>query len=292
MNQIIQYPGDANRQFEKFRYPGGEVQVRLKPEYAASLKNPAVEKVTIVARIIDGDIIPVAQLINAVRSATSADIELVLPYLPYSRADRRFSIGDCNGLQVFGQILNTFAGVEIITLDAHSPLVAAGFIRHFTNIRPRPIIEHVLDRIDGSGIYGNPVIAAGVLLPDKGALRYGYKTTLIAEKKRDPETGKLSGFVVPSKLDVEGLDAILIIDDICDGGGTFIGIAEALRKAGITQDLFLYVTHGIFSKNLSGLKQYFKHVYTTDSFGVAESYGEPEFLTVLPCLPTILGEHK
>lgn len=290
MNQIIQYPGDANRQFEKFRYPGGEVQVRLKPEYATSLKNPAVEKVTIVARIIDGDIIPVAQLINAVRGATSADIELILPYLPYSRADRRFSIGDCNGLQVFGQILNTFAGVEVITLDAHSPLVAAQFIRHFTNISPTSIIDHVIDRTDGSGVYGTPVLTTAVLLPDKGAARYGYNTSLVAEKTRDPQTGKLSGFTVPQKFEFDGADSILIIDDICDGGGTFIGIAEALRKAGITQDLFLYVTHGIFSKNLSGLKQYFKHVYTTDSFRVAESYGEPEFLTVLPCLPTILGD--
>lgn len=179
--------------------------------------------------------------------------------------------------------------IPVVTLDAHSGF-AEEYVDMFSNIGPRPIIDHVIDRTDGSAIYGTPVMTTCVLLPDKGAARYGYPTNLAAEKTRDPQTGKLSGFTVPQKFEFDGADNILIIDDICDGGGTFAGIAETLRKAGINQDLFLYVTHGIFSKGTAQLRQYFKHVYTTDSFRVASSYGEPDFITVLPCLPTILGD--
>jgi ribose-phosphate pyrophosphokinase len=276
MNFIIKYPEDKLGAFDMFRYPGGEVQVRLGTVVTDQIKNPIVETVTVVARITDGDIVPVAQLLNAIRGATSADILLVMPYLPYGRADRRFTLGDCNGLQVFAQLLNTFAGVDIVTLDAHSS-EAAKYIRHFSDVSPKPLIQQTINLIPGS---------TNILLPDKGAERYGF-AAVQASKLRDPETGKLTGFSVP---DIRGFlgDNILIVDDICDGGGTFIGIAEALRRAGVEKHLYLYVTHGLFSKSLSPLKKYFKHVYTTDSFRVQSAYGDPEFLTVLPCIDTIL----
>ena len=291
MNYLIQYPEDkATGKFEMFRYPGGEIQVRLTEKTAMELKSPIVETVTVVARITDGDIIPVAQLVDAIQSVTSAKVKLVLPYLPYSRADRRFTTGDSHGMLVFATILNTLE-VDIVTLDCHSDF-PENYVDRYSDISPNEIIGEVIDRTDGSAIYGTSIMTTAVLLPDKGAARYGYNTRLIAEKTRDPQTGKLSGFTVPQKFEFDGADNILIIDDICDGGGTFIGIAQALRSAGVNQKLFLYVTHGIFSKGTAQLRQYFNHVYTTDSFRSAESYGEPDFITVLPCLPTILGENK
>lgn len=285
MNFIINYPeGRAHDQFEMFRYPGGEVQVRLTESAAMLVKNPVVETITVVARITDGDPVPVLQLLDALARTTNAPVDLILPYLPYGRADRAFSTGDCFGLHVFGMMMSNAQVRKIYTLDAHSDKVvlAVDF-----DVSPKPIIEQVISRLDGSAIYGSSIITTAVMLPDKGAARYGYKTKLVASKMRDQQSGKLSGFTVPDKSEFK-CDNILIIDDICDGGGTFVGIAEALRKAGVEQDLFLYVTHGIFSKSLSPLKQYFKHVYTTDSFRSADSYGEPGFLTVIPCIETIM----
>lgn len=84
MNFIIQYPEDKTTKFEMFRYPGGEIQVRLTPKTALELKNPIVEEVIVVARITDGDIIPVLQLIDAISRTTSAPVKLVRPYLLYS----------------------------------------------------------------------------------------------------------------------------------------------------------------------------------------------------------------
>jgi ribose-phosphate pyrophosphokinase len=55
----------------------------------------------------------------------------------------------------------------------------------------------------------------------------------------------------------------LILDDICDGGGTFTGLATELHKAE-AQAVDLFVTHGIFSKGgtLEGIRQ----IFTTDSY--------------------------
>jgi len=56
----------------------------------------------------------------------------------------------------------------------------------------------------------------------------------------------------------------LIVDDICDGGGTFMGLAEKLqeKQAG---HLFLAVSHGIFSQGLSELQKHFKQIFCTNS---------------------------
>jgi len=55
-----------------------------------------------------------------------------------------------------------------------------------------------------------------------------------------------------------------VVDDICDGGGTFIGLADLLDERAMRADL--YVTHGLFSQGTEKLVQrYSEHVICTDS---------------------------
>ena len=70
----------------------------------------------------------------------------------------------------------------------------------------------------------------------------------------------------------------MIVDDICDGGQTFIELAKALEKQGAHQ-IFLYVTHGIFSKGLDTLKVYFSGVYCYHS--LSNSFNYDSFLIKL-----------
>ena len=112
----------------------------------------------------------------------------------------------------------------------------------------------------------NPIT---LVSPDKGAFSKvkALATTLggipfiKADKVRDPETGDLSGFSYEGS--VQGLD-LLIVDDICDGGGTFVGLAKILKEGG-AKSISLYVSHGIFSKGLKVLDGAIDAVYTTDS---------------------------
>ena len=80
-------------------------------------------------------------------------------------------------------------------------------------------------------------------------------------KNRDVKTGKLTGFSVYTD-DLNGKDC-LIVDDICDGGGTFIGLAEKLKNKN-SGKLYLAVSHGIFSNGFTNL-DCFERIFTTDS---------------------------
>ena len=87
---------------------------------------------------------------------------------------------------------------------------------------------------------------------------------LSASKSRNKATGEFIGFTVPDPRLFE-TNAVLIVDDICDGGGTFVGISKTLLDQEFVPRQGLYVTHGIFSKGFENLNTHFEVVYTSNS---------------------------
>jgi len=77
------------------------------------------------------------------------------------------------------------------------------------------------------------------------------------------ETGRITELIIDSE-DLKGQDC-LVVDDICDGGATFLRLALAL-KAKNAGRLYLAVSHGIFSKGLDQLLEHYEQLYTSDSF--------------------------
>lgn len=110
-----------------------------------------------------------------------------------------------------------------------------------------------------------------IVLPDKGAtVRYGginnYSDAPVIYccKVRDEATGKLSGFKIENPQDIAVNKPLLIIDDLCDGGGTFCGIAAELKK--YNSDINIAVTHMVNPKGIENLSKTFNHVWFTNSY--------------------------
>ena len=243
-------------QYDRFSYPAGEIQVRFTS--TAMLKSlRSADQVNVIARVQSPEhVIELALLMDAVIENTSnVPIVLILPYLPYARADRRFVPGDCLGVGVMARLLFSMRANEIVTLDAHSRQAAAWM--DLRNISPVPII---LQAIIDFAIKCNSEVDSFSDLTN--------------------HSSDLSKFI-------EDGQSFLMIDDICDGGGTFVGIAEQLPYI---PDLGLYTTHGIYSKGLSGLTDYFKHLYTTNSFKA--HYDKMDKLTVIDCEQALLQSTK
>lgn len=254
----IDFPSGVGKQYDSFCYPAGESQVRLRPEAIKELAS--ADEVRVWATIGPRDwLIELVMLMDAVRKCTDGVIiTLALPYLPYARADRRFVVGDCFGLKVAGDIIGLMFADRIVTLDVHSPK-ANSQISGLVNISPLPVVENVCTELGGD---------TTILLPDAGAARYDFRSFGVrvrqCEKVRDAATGKLSGFVVPKNINT---GRVLVVDDICDGGGTFLGIADELDRVYKTRlKKSLYVTHGIFSQGFEELHKRFDTIHCTDSF--------------------------
>lgn len=196
-------------------------------------------------------------------SARGGKVEtLVLPYIPGARQDRVNPTGDVlYASRTFANMINAMDFSRVIVLDPHSP-VAPSMINR--------CIEYPLSEVAECVWKGY----TGVIAPDKGAKARAEifaaalgKPIFYASKNRDVSTGQLSGFSV----DVPAGGHYLVVDDICDGGGTFVGLAEKIAENGAFADM--YVTHGIFSKGISQLNKHYKNIYTTDSLPGSLYYG-------------------
>jgi ribose-phosphate pyrophosphokinase len=96
-----------------------------------------------------------------------------------------------------------------------------------------------------------------------------------ATKIRDTLTGNITSTDIQGDLNGRNL---IIVDDICDGGQTFIELAKVLKNRG-AEDVYLYVTHGIFSRGLAVLKNHFKKIFCYYTF--LNQVEDKTFLTIL-----------
>ncbi len=188
----------------------------------------------------EGEMMQIAQL-RDLFAHSGIDASLYMPYLPYARQDKQINNQNTFALRTFAGLLNSLNFDRISCLDAHSD-VAAELIKNLTVLSPLKYIQQVLD-------ITKPNL---ILYPDKGARdRYSKIIdfpSIYVEKHRNQSTGEIESFgLVGNPLD----QRVLILDDICDGGATFIKIAQAYRP--LMKDLNLYITHGIFSKGLKPL---------------------------------------
>lgn len=246
-------------EYESFNFPCGEKHVRIK-----NLNSYKYGKHEYVDLTMDfkknEDIIELLLLVNAVRNMDCRIGKLYIPYLPFSRQDRVCSPGDAFSLRVMIDLINSIGALEVIVIDPHSEVSNGIFnlkvIEQHTIFAP-----YFADRVLGDYV---------LVCPDKGARPkteklsdlLGQNNVIDCTKKRDHETGKLSGFEVNNWLeDYVGLD-LIINDDIADGGGTFIGIAKELEKLSPGSKIILMVTHGFFTKGLEVFDGIIDEIYT------------------------------
>lgn len=240
--------------FDRMTYPAGERHIRLAVGAQRMLTGSATDLVIeFNARCFDD----LAQMVTADRLLRRNGVTATwfVPYFPFARHDRRND--DADGFEL-GLAIELVHEVNIVVADPHSEV--AGQLRHLGQ-------DSTVEMFRSAGAFDADPI---VIVPDAGAGKkvdswVGTSDRVQALKHRDPMTGKLSGFEVLSN-DL-GWRPCIIIDDICDAGGTFLGLAAELRAKN-AGPLTLAVTHGLFTKGLASLSEAFDHIYT---FGPAES---------------------
>lgn len=172
-------------------------------------------------------------------------ISLELPYLPYARQDKEVANDKTFALEPFLEMLHFLDFDEIKIFDAHNFEAIAWLLPYAINIEPEREINFAVKATK----------ATTILYPDKGAyVRYNDLINsdccvVVAEKTRN----QLTGEIVKTELTapIYKTDRVLIVDDLCDGGATFIKLMPLIKQA---KQVSLYVSHGIFSKGTQVLK--------------------------------------
>ena len=189
----------------------------------------------------DAELFQLIALVKHLKSKARCRIWLNLPYVPNARMDRVKNSDEVFTLKAFADTIN-WLGFEGVTIcNPHSTVSEALFDR--VSVDFDCVVEDVKRVLDTS-----PNKIDVLYFPDEGACkRY---SDLLAQfglpsaygiKNRDWKTGKILGLNVVTPIDLTGKN-ILIIDDICSRGTTFVKSAEKLKELGAGK-IALYVTH-------------------------------------------------
>lgn len=235
---------DGLIEYERFTYPDGQPDIRLKTEINRK------EGVNITCRIRNPeelfDLMMVADVVNR----QSYVDKLVILYLMGGRTDRVLSFDRPFTLKIVSDMINTIKAREVEIMDPHSG-------------RTTDLIEN--SKGDTIRSYSG-IKSAGymVAVPDEGASgKYNYD--IRCSKARDKDTGRLSGFKVEEVRYYPKGSKILLVDDLCDGGGTFLGIHEKLKELE-PEEISLAVTHAIQEEGLIKVSKAYDNVYVTNSY--------------------------
>ncbi|RZJ57406.1 MAG: ribose-phosphate pyrophosphokinase, partial [Flavobacterium sp.] len=193
--------------------------------------------------------------------------------------DRVMLDGEPFSLKVVAALLNAGHFQKIKIFDPHSEVTTALIERSYA-ISNHSFVKDALSAY----LSQHPGEPYCLVSPDAGALKKIHQLANALQvnhvvecmKERDLKTGHLTNF----KTTVEKLDGLtcFIVDDICDGGGTFAGTARMLKEKGAAK-VVLIVSHGIFSKG-THIEQV-DGIYTTNSFRQLEGMQSFDVLTYL-----------
>lgn len=242
-----------NSEIKTFNFPAGECQVTLSPEIIT-------QKTFIKAILYNAkDIMALLLTVDAIRRILPLiNIELIIPYFPYARQDRVCNQGESLSVKVMADLINNLKCDRLIIIDPHSDVTPA-LLNNCQVISQADILNESC--LKNELLQHNWALIA----PDAGAQkktlevakRLNLSDVFCASKIRDTQTGKI--ITTTFHDEVKG-QKVLIVDDICDGGKTFIELGKLLQQKGATE-ICLYVTHGIFSQGLDLLRPYFCHIY-------------------------------
>lgn len=255
--------------YTAMKFSGGEIQVRFSnTNWAWRTKAGQGAPMEITAMLTDADgIMELVNLVDAARRINpSIRIKARIPYLPYARQDRVCAIGESLALKAFATILNSLNLEEVEVWDVHSD-VSLALINNVNNVSPETFLSDVL-RHDENYILVAPDASAG-----KGRVyqvaKYFNLPMIVAEKHRDTSTGQITGTSIHLDPTMIGDRKFLMVDDICDGGRTFIELGKFIREAKISRkqlykdrSIELAITHCIASKGIEVFHGVINKIYT------------------------------
>jgi len=273
--------------YEISRFPDGQQQVKILGETSVSYKpvishGTFLKGVQIKARLNNfKDLELIICATKSLRELGVKQIHLYTPFFLGSRSDRKFEEGSNNYLKdIICPIINSLNFESITVLDPHSNVLEA-CLNNFKKVDNLKLVDFFIKdytKLSRFSDYFNKedLNKFIIISPDAGANKkifkiaeqISYKGDIITCTKSRDENGKLSHIKVPydESLGTTNKD-LIIIDDICDGGATFINIVKAIQESEMFYGkIYLIVTHGIFSKGFNELSKYFDGVYCTNSY--------------------------
>jgi ribose-phosphate pyrophosphokinase len=270
MKSILDLTGtdlESTIQYKVSKFPDGQQTIDITNLYITS---DVVEIRSRLRNFKDLELIICAT--QALKNLGIKDIELYVPYFIGGRSDRKFQDGGVHYLkQVIAPIINMQGFSKVTVIDPHSDVLES-VLNSFSKKNNYDLIKWALTKIDNKDGAQDRIV---LVSPDSGAYKkvfdvakfFKIPNIITANKVRDVITGNIIKTEVPITEEHKE-KTFVIVDDICDGGRTFIEMAKVIKSEVNSPfvGIYLIVTHGIFSNGYYELNKHLDGIFTTNSY--------------------------
>jgi ribose-phosphate pyrophosphokinase len=262
-------PEQSEIKFKISRFPDGQQTVDIETNgFGLNYFDKIIQIKSRLNNFKDLELIVCAN--QVLRNLGANRIHLYVPYFVGARSDRKFQAGGVNYLkQVICPIINSQDFASVTVMDPHSDVLEA-CLNNFVKIDNLEFVKFALTKIDNKDGAQDRIC---LVSPDAGAYkkifdvakRFKIERIITATKVRDLVSGNILRTEIPV-LDQHNDLTYVIIDDICDGGRTFVELAKVIKEGRPTAKVYLVVTHGIFSSGFKTLNEYIDGTFCTNSY--------------------------
>jgi ribose-phosphate pyrophosphokinase len=214
----------------------------------------------------DQNLMELLIMIDTFRRASAERVTAVIPYFGYARSDKKDRPRVPIAAKLVANLITESGADRVLTIDLHAAQIQGFFDIPVDHLYAAPIVVDYFNN--------HPIENLIVVAPDTGgaerARAYAKRLNAglaLCDKRRERAN---EADVMNIVGDVKGKNC-LIVDDMCDTGGTICKVAEALHKAG-ANDIFACFTHAVLSgKAVDNIcNSHLKRVIVTNSIPVGE----------------------
>lgn len=220
------------------RFSDGEIQVNIDD----SVRGKDVFLIQSTSAPVNDNLMELLIMIDAVRRASAASVNIVMPYYGYARQDRKTRAREPITAKLVADMIQAAGADRVLSLDLHAPQIQGFFDIPVDNLMGAPLLA---DYFLSNHLEEDAVVVS----PDHGGVTRARKlaeflgTSIAIVDKRRPKANVAE--VMNIIGDVKGKQAILI-DDMIDTAGTITLAAQALKDAGATE-VYACATHAVLS---------------------------------------------
>ncbi|WP_099224469.1 ribose-phosphate diphosphokinase [Listeria costaricensis] len=219
-------------------FSDGEIQINIEE----SIRGCHVYVVQSTSNPVNQNLMELLIMIDALKRASAATINIVMPYYGYARQDRKARSREPITAKLVANLIETAGATRMITLDMHAPQIQGFFdipIDHLNAVRL--LSDYFSERHLGDDLVVVSPDHGGVTRARKMADRLKTPIAIIDKRRPRPNVAEVMNIVG----NVEGKVCILI-DDIIDTAGTITLAAKALKEAGATK-VYACCSHPVLS---------------------------------------------
>jgi|WetSurMetagenome_2_1015567.scaffolds.fasta_scaffold03167_4 ribose-phosphate pyrophosphokinase len=233
--KIVESIGIELGKLELKRFSDGEIWVK----YSENIRGREVFIVQSTNPPAD-NLIELLIMIDAAKRASAKRITAIIPYFGYARQDRKDQPRVAITAKLMANLITEAGADRVMTMDLHASQIQGFFDVPVDHLYGSSILLNYLNNLSSN---------LAVVSPDVGGIKIArayakmLHSGLIVIDKRRPKQNLAE--VMNIIGEVEGKD-ILLVDDLIDTAGTFVGAAKALKNKGANK-IFGAVTHPILS---------------------------------------------